>query len=92
VKLEFVIVVGSIARENVALTTVEAATPVALLTGAVAVTVGGDGAAVVKLQLTGFASGVPSEAVIAVDRFAVYVVENASAALGVSVAVFDVES
>ena len=94
VKLELVIVVGSIARENVALTTALVATPVAPLAGEVEVTVGGvdPAATVVKLQLTGFASGVPSDALIVVARFAVYVVEFASAALGVSVAVFVVES
>jgi hypothetical protein len=47
---------------------------------------------VVKLQLTGPASGVPSDALIVAARFAVYVVEKLSAALGVSVAVFEVES
>jgi hypothetical protein len=75
VKLEFVIVVGSIARENVALTTVLVATPVAPETGDVDVTVGAGGGPVVKLQLTADASACPSAALIAVDRFAVYVVE-----------------
>src|SRR5437588_552594 len=47
-------------------------------------------AAVVKLQVTAEASACPSEALIVVARFAVYVVEFASAAVGVSVATNDV--
>jgi hypothetical protein len=83
-----VIVVASIARENVAVTVEVATTPVAPAAGVVDVTVGGfDVAAVVKLQLNAAASGVPSDALTAVLRFAVYVVERASEALGVSVAV-----
>ncbi len=45
------------------------------------------GAAVVKVQEASAASGVPSEAFAAVVTVAVYVVEYASAADGVSVAV-----
>ena len=45
------IVVGSIARENVALTVELVATPVAPDAGTVEVTVGGGGAEVVKLQV-----------------------------------------
>jgi hypothetical protein len=68
---------------------------VAPAVGAVIDTAGGvvsAAAVVVKLQLTGLASAVPSDALIVVARFAVYVVDDASAALGVSVAVFVVES
>jgi hypothetical protein len=73
VKLELVIVDASIDRENVAVIFAVAATPVAPAAGDVEVTVGGldPVAAVVKLQLTGFASGVPSDALIVDARFAV---------------------
>jgi hypothetical protein len=71
VKVAVVIVVASIGRENVALTSVLVATPVAPEAGTVDVTVGGAGAAVVKLQLTGAASGVPSEALTVDATFAV---------------------
>ena len=46
------------------------------------------GAAVVKLQLVAFASAVPSAALTAVVIVAVYEVELARAAVGVSVAVW----
>ena len=89
-KLELVIVVASIAREKVAVTALVVATFVAPLAGDVDVTVGA--ATVVKLQVNGLASAAPSEALTAVVIVAVYVVPTASAALGVSVAVFVVES
>ena len=92
VKLDVVIVVGSIAREKVAFTTAPVATPVAPDAGDVDVTVGADGAAVVKLQLYGLPSGVPSEALIVAARLAVYEVEKSSAEVGVSEAVFVAES
>lgn len=94
VKEEDVIVVGSIARENVALAVAVAAMPVAPSAGVRAVTVGGAGALaqVVNDQETALESGTPSEAVTAVDRRAVYVVERASGAEGVSVAVWVVSS
>ena len=60
------------------------------MAGDVDVTVGA--ATVVKLQVNGLASAAPSEALTAVVIVAVYVVPTASAALGVSVAVFVVES
>jgi hypothetical protein len=58
----------------------------------VIVTVGGMLSIVVKLQLTGAASAVPSEAFTVAAIVAVYVVDAVSAAVGVSVAVFEVES
>ena len=63
------IVVGSIARENVAVTFVVVATDVAPFPGDVDVTVGA--LTVVKLQLYGLAIGVPSEAFAAVVTVAV---------------------
>ena len=60
VKLELVIVVASIARENVAVTVVVIPTPVAPAAGVVEVTVGA--ATVVKLHVNALESGVPSEA------------------------------
>lgn len=88
------IVVGSIARENVAATVVVAATPVAPAAGLVLVMVGGAGglAQVVNDQVTGLESGTPSEAVTAVESCAVYVVDRATDADGVSVAVLVVSS
>src|SRR5207237_8922900 len=63
VKLELVIVVGSIAREKVAVTFDVATTPDAPDAGVVDVTVGAlTVPAVVKLQLKALASGVPSAA------------------------------
>jgi uroporphyrinogen-III decarboxylase len=91
VKLDEVIVVASIARENVAWTVALAATPVAFAAGVVEVTVGAT-FAVVKLHETADASGTPSAALTVVASLAVYVVFAASAADGVSVAVFEVES
>ena len=58
------IVVGSIAREKVAVTFDVVGTAVAPFVGDVDVTVGA--LTVVKLQLYGLASGVPSDAVTAV--------------------------
>lgn len=93
-KEEAVIVVGSMAREKVAVTVAVAAMPVAPSTGDVAVTAGGAGALaqVVNDQDTALESGTPSEAVTAVERRAVYVVESARDAEGVSVAVLVVSS
>jgi hypothetical protein len=73
VKLDVVIVDASIARENVAWTVASPATPVALLAGTRVVTVGavGGAAAVVNVQLTALAKGLPSDAWIDVARFAV---------------------
>jgi hypothetical protein len=87
VKLELVIVVESIERENVALGKVPTTTPVALLAGEVEVTVGAE-LTVVKLQLYAEASATPSADLTAVVSVAVYAVLFANAALGVSVAVF----
>jgi hypothetical protein len=89
-----VIVDGSIAREKVAVTTAVAAIPVAPSAGAVPVTVGGAGglAHVVNDHDTAFESGTPSDAVIAVVSRAVYVVDRASCAEGVNVAVWVVSS
>ena len=70
-KLDVVIVVASIARENVALTTLPMATPVAPDAGDVDVTVGAGGGPVVKLQVTADASACPSVDLIAVVSFAV---------------------
>jgi len=64
-------VVASIGREKVAFTRVLVATPVAPEAGTVDVTVGGAGAVGVKLQLTGAASGVPSDALTGEAMFAV---------------------
>jgi hypothetical protein len=82
-----VIVVWSIARENVACTVAFVAIPVAFAVGSVEVTVGAT-FAVVKFHVKGLASAVPSAAFTVVASLAVYVVLFASAALGVSVAVF----
>jgi hypothetical protein len=90
VKLELVIVVASIARENVALGWTATPTPVAPLAGEVEVTVGG-GAMVVNAHESGAASGTPSADFTVVSTAAVYVVEFASAAVGVRVAVRVVE-
>jgi hypothetical protein len=89
VNAEAVIVVASMAVEKLAVTVLATATPVAPLAGTVAATVGAPPAPVpvVKVQLTALASGVPSDAVIVVSSFAVYVVVGASRALGCSVAV-----
>jgi hypothetical protein len=75
-----VIVVGSIARENVAVAVAVAAIPVAPSAGVVLVTVGGAGglAQVVNDHETAFDNGMPSAAVIAVVRRAVYAVDKAS--------------
>jgi hypothetical protein len=88
VKLAVEIVLGSISRENVAETVTVTATSVALAAGFRAVTVGAGGGwgAVVKLHVTGLDSGTPSDAVTVVSTRAVYVVENASVAFGVSTA------
>ena len=85
-KLEPAIVVASIAREKVAVGATELATPLALLAGVVEVTVGG-AAWVVNDQLTAAARATPAEDLTVVSSLAVYEVELASAALGVSVAV-----
>src|SRR5919197_1640811 len=86
VKLALVIVVASIALEKVAVGATVIATPVALLAGVLAVTVGAV-LTVVKLQDTADASATPSAAFTVVSSFAVYVVLLASAADGVTVAV-----
>jgi hypothetical protein len=91
VKLDDVIVVESIAREKVALTAVPVETPVAFVAGEVDVTVGGV-LTVVKLQVTADASAAPSDDLIVVASFAVYVVPALSAEDGVSFAVSVVES
>jgi hypothetical protein len=91
-KLVVVIVVASMAVENVAVTVVPTATPVAPLAGDVDVTVGvGATAPVENDQLYAVWSANPSAALIAVVRFMVYVVLEASEALGVNVEVFVVE-
>jgi hypothetical protein len=94
VKLEVVTVEAAIASENVAVTAVSSATSTAPAAGLFETRVGvddGAGAAVVNVQLFP-ASGVPSDALIVAARLAVYVVLAASAALGVSFAVFVVVS
>ena len=86
VKLEVVIVVAFIAALKVAVGATSALTPVEASAGVFAVTVGGF--AVVNVQVTAAASGVPSAALTVVSSFAVYVVLAMSAALGVRVATF----
>jgi hypothetical protein len=81
--------VPSIERENVAVTGAERPTYVAPSTGAFDVIVGP--ATVVKLQDVP-PNGVPSEPRTAVVSRTVYAVVGASGTVGVSVAVFDVES
>ena len=68
-KLELVIVVASIARENVAFTFDVTTTLVPV--GLVVVTVGADAAAVVKLHETGAESAVPSATLTVASRAAV---------------------
>ena len=84
-KLEPVIVFASIVVEKVAVGATEVTTPLALLAGVVEVTVGAE-PAVANDQLKALASATPSAALTVVSSLAVYVVELASAALGVSVA------
>jgi len=91
VKLELVSVLAVIARENVAVTSEEAGTPVAPAAGAFAVTVGGF-AFVVNDQVNAAASATPSADLTVVSSFAVYVVLPTRLAEGVSVAVFEGES
>jgi hypothetical protein len=69
VKEEAVIVVASIARENVAVGATLVATPLAPLPGVAAVTVGAP--IVVKLHVTAFASVTPSLAATLVSSWAV---------------------
>ena len=71
---------------NVAVGAIRLLTPVEASAGVFAVTVGGF--AVVNVQVTAAASGVPSAALTVVSSFAVYVVLAMSAALGVRVATF----
>ena len=70
VKLELVIVEASIDLEKVAVGATVTATPVALLAGVFAVTVGAE-LTVVKLQLYALASATPSAAFTVVSSFAV---------------------
>ena len=84
--VELVMVLASIARENVAVGATLIATPAAAAAGVFAVTVGV--AAVVKLHETGEARVTPSAAFTDVLRLAVYVVPAASGPDGVRVAVF----
>ena len=90
-KLDVVIVEESIVVENDALGLAIALTFVAFAAGEFEVTVGagagGAEPAVVKLHVTALASATPSAALTVVSSFAVYVVLEASALLGVSVAV-----
>jgi hypothetical protein len=79
------------ARENVAAIDVEIATLVVPGAGDWAVTVGATGfeAEVVNDQVTGAAKATPSTALMPVESVALYVVDDASGAVGVSVAVRD---
>src|SRR5207302_1999694 len=82
---ELVIVVESIALEKVAVGAMVTATPVALLAGVFAVTVGAE-LTVVKVQVTAAASATPSEALTAVVRKGVEEAMLGSGAVGGSVA------
>jgi hypothetical protein len=70
VKLAFVIVVASIARENVAVGRTSVEIAVAPSAGVVEVTVGG-AATVVNVQVTAAASGTPAADLTVVSSFAV---------------------
>ena len=86
VNVDAVRLAGSIARENVAVAVVAFGAP---SPGVVETTVGGGllTAAVVKLHEAGAAMGTPSTAAAVWATVAVYVVEAASGAVGLSVAV-----
>src|SRR5207248_4079230 len=90
VKLEELIVDASMAPEKAAVIDGVAEIPVDASGGLHPVTFGAP--AVVKLQLTALSSGVPLELLTLESTRAVYVVPDASAALGASVATFAVAS